>query len=76
MAWLDIALLQYMNSDPDHSVIDNKMHGGIIFLNAAPIYQNNEILKGWEEVTINISAMLVIIFVGFHETLFYLVFVT
>jgi hypothetical protein len=28
VAWLDEALLRYVNSDPDHSVIDNKMHRG------------------------------------------------
>jgi hypothetical protein len=28
VAWLDAALLRYVSSDPDHSVIDNKTHRG------------------------------------------------
>ena len=28
VAWLDEALLRFVNSDPDHSVIDNKTHRG------------------------------------------------
>ena len=31
MAWLDTALLRYVNSDPDHSVIEGKTHWGIVF---------------------------------------------
>ena len=42
VAWLDAALLWYVNSDPDHSVIDNKTHGGIVFLKAAPILQDGK----------------------------------
>jgi hypothetical protein len=44
---LDAALLRYVNSDPDHSII-NKMHRGIIFLKAAPVQQVGKVLKGFE----------------------------
>jgi hypothetical protein len=40
VAWLDAVLLRNVNSDPDHLVINNKMHRGIIFLKTAPIPQD------------------------------------
>ena len=55
MAGLDAAILRCMKSDPDHSVIDNKMHRGIIFLKAAPIQQVGKVLKGCEGVAIPLS---------------------
>ena len=36
MAWLDAALPWYVNSGPDHSVIDRKTKGGNVFLRAVP----------------------------------------
>ena len=36
MAWLDAALARYVNSGPDHSVIDCKTKGGNVFLRAVP----------------------------------------
>ena len=45
MAWLDKALLQYVNLDPDHSVIDNKMHRGFVFLKAVPHSSETEMVS-------------------------------
>ena len=36
VAWLDAALPRYVNSGPDHSVIDSKTKGGNVFLRAVP----------------------------------------
>ena len=40
VTWLGAALLRYVNSDPDNSVIINKMHRWIVFLKTAPIPQD------------------------------------
>jgi len=40
VAWLDAALLWYVISDHDHSVIENMTHRGIVFLKTAPIQKD------------------------------------
>ena len=45
MAWLDAALLWYMNSDHDHTVIEGQMHWGIVFHKAAPHCSETEIVS-------------------------------
>ena len=46
MAWLDAALLRYVNSDPNHSVIEGQMHWGIMFHKAEPHHSETEMVSG------------------------------
>ena len=39
---MDAALLWYMNSDPDHSVIEGQTHRGIVFHKTAPHHSKTE----------------------------------
>jgi hypothetical protein len=53
-----------MNSDPDHSVIDNKTHRGIIFLKAVPHRSKTETVSRHGNCH---QGCIVDCFVGLHE---------
>ncbi len=59
-------LLRYINLDPDHPVIDNKMHRGMVFLKAVPNCRDTEMVSGVRNLH---QGSVGVCFVGLREAL-------